>query len=884
MYKKLLLSTLLCLIPVTKPAIHWSPKNIGIAGGAASGTLALGSFITWRLLKSAKKKLRLAEREVNKAPSNKKRQQTVAQLKKNVAFLEGQIKVLGASTVGMLLLTGGAAAGQYWRTNRKVATADPIKTSLQAPNAHTPPAAIPEPRHLTHITAPSRQPLESTAIIPEINETQEEHPEITQDAMLEAIKAGDATAVNTILQHIANPSDKKEFLNSLAPNKKSLLYCAMQSPAAKKIIPLLIHEGADPLKHVTRHSSEGETLIADFIRDENCSLEQTINAVSTLLAALSVDQRTILVNLAPPGRTTPLEAAMMLVSEELLRILLDAGANPCQISGGETLLTDFLDNNRSSTQGGHITSSIRTLFNELTQQQKEQLINLTDSEGNSPLILAAKEKENFHTMFPFVISLLLAHGADPLATDSNGNTVLTLVCKNGGDPQVVLKELTPDQKSTLINKAETMHGLTPLLCLALHSNIYDKAPSLSKRVHTLISNGADPLATDNDGHTILTLMCTFAFPTEDIKDVLKLLTTQQKAQLLNQANQKGITPLMATINGATKRNKQKASVKYRQAFATIRLLINEGANPFAADGPGNTLLAQTLCYENMMPEIYIQSLLDTVFTEDQRTQLLNQTDSRGRSLLLGLAQLRALVEREKTFDYLVPIMCLFIEKGADPLATDNNGNNLAMYLNAGDMPAKNMQSLLNMLTPSQKTTLLNQANKAGLTALSTVLVSALKTETFPYTQALTKMQLFIDNGADPFTTAEFTNGRILLKLAILSNQPDLVRLILKAFFTYARDPQQIAAVMTTQAIDALCDECSQVPVETAESAFDLAKRLGKVPYKNSAEIVEILNDALKKTAWATYKKRYSPHPESPIPSRTHDGAATAASRPTKDTP
>ncbi|KAJ5833535.1 hypothetical protein N7474_001846 [Penicillium riverlandense] len=109
------------------------------------------------------------------------------------------------------------------------------------------------------------------------------------------------------------------------------------------------------------------------------------------------------------------------------------------------------------------------------------------------------------------VSLLLRHGANACATDSDGNTVLHQNFRMSKGRFQAIKMLTVAGAD--INEARPSDGATPLI-LAARAQCTD--------VSMYINNGADPNLQDHKGNTALHYICTsWLFEYEDIQKWLK---------------------------------------------------------------------------------------------------------------------------------------------------------------------------------------------------------------------------------------------------------------------------------------------------------------------------------------------------------------------------
>ncbi|XP_067653208.1 putative ankyrin repeat protein RF_0381 [Haliotis asinina] len=168
-------------------------------------------------------------------------------------------------------------------------------------------------------------------------------------------------------------------------------------------------------------------------------------------------------------------------------------------------------------------------------------INCRGSKGRTPLLLAA-EYDSYN-----VFELLLESGADPSAVNRNGDNILHVACK--GDREEIVKHVL--KLHTLDINCRGDKGKTPLLVSAECSTY-----GVFK---LLLEGGANLLAVDNDGNSILHF-ASMGEDEETVKHILKLHVVD-----INCRGSKGMTPLLLAARQST--------------FSVCELLLDSGADP-----------------------------------------------------------------------------------------------------------------------------------------------------------------------------------------------------------------------------------------------------------------------------------------------------------------
>lgn len=272
------------------------------------------------------------------------------------------------------------------------------------------------------------------------------------------------TASGDTVLHTAVHHGQKDIVSFLLPNKQLVdlknadgdtpfLYAAGKS---LEICEVLLKAGADPL--VTNAS--GETALHIAVRSGKKDIASFLSANKQLIELKNNEGK------------TPLLLAVEL-SLEIYEVLLKAGADPITTTtSGDTIL--------------HI--AVRMFRTDIVSyfSSNKHLLDLKNNKNETPLLIAA-------TTTVEIFEILLKAGANLLATDSFGNTVL----HNTVPPEIALILLSNKQ---LIN-AKNNKKETPLMFAAKTGN--------AKLCKMLLEAGADPLAVEIKGNNVMLLAAEF---------------------------------------------------------------------------------------------------------------------------------------------------------------------------------------------------------------------------------------------------------------------------------------------------------------------------------------------------------------------------------------
>jgi len=166
---------------------------------------------------------------------------------------------------------------------------------------------------------------------------------------------------------------------------------------------------------------------------------------------------------------TPLLRAARAGQREICEILLQAGANPTTT-------------NNAGQNAFHLgTEDVIKLF----AAYKEELLDARDKEGNTPLMGAARAGREEYC------AALLEFGANPTATNNNGENALHLACERPCGN--VMEQLATYRELLDVRDKE---GNTPLIWAARSGNS-------SACAYLIVKAGANPTVTNNDGANAL---------------------------------------------------------------------------------------------------------------------------------------------------------------------------------------------------------------------------------------------------------------------------------------------------------------------------------------------------------------------------------------------
>jgi ankyrin repeat protein len=204
-------------------------------------------------------------------------------------------------------------------------------------------------------------------------------------------------------------------------------------------------------------------------------------------------------------------------------------------------------------------------------------IEARETNDTTPLMEAAE-----HGSVP-LISLLLENGANPTTGDKQGDTALIYAARGGRVRVVNLLVRLADAKDKNRALFEAVEG-GPVVIKTddapapnrLQTRPAEVQESWTATIETLLDNGADIEARNQDGSTPLDWAATFAQT-----DVLKLLI--QRGAKTNVADKYGNTPLISAAC-------ECAVATMNSAYDVMKILLDQGANVNARNKDGKTAL------------------------------------------------------------------------------------------------------------------------------------------------------------------------------------------------------------------------------------------------------------------------------------------------------
>jgi ankyrin repeat protein len=483
------------------------------------------------------------------------------------------------------------------------------------------------------------------------------------------------------------------------------------------------------------------TLAADagveFARDRLRYLQEVDETPLTIAVKkgdLNAVRKSVDVNQQDRRGETPLLVAVRKTSVEMVKLLLDLGANPDQAnkSGDFPLLVAVDLGNQDIVE-----DLVRGHAN----------VNIADSKNNTPLSKA------FSKQLPEIVSLLLEAGADVNKIAAHGGTAVHWAIPKSNTPRNALNlKKVLDAGAYLEVKEE--HGFTPLL-LSLDTS------DLISTTELLIQRGADVNAKDMNGDTPLMVSAVGG----KIAQIDLLLGHGAR---VNDSNKDGITPLMLAVQSRHE--------------DVVRNLIKAGADIEAEDLEGHSAITRAVWMEisHILDALRAgvssrKHFLDLVSRAKLERNILEATAennlSKVRRLVAAGASLNArndsgtgLLQMAVARGQL-HLVQFFLEHGANPNAQDMRGLSVLMLASVTGTP-----DIVKLLI--QAGAKIDQKDESGRTAL---LYSLAASSRIPLDNIVS---MLLAAGAD--VNASDKNGIDGLALLCVTEQWELVLKLLSA--------------------------------------------------------------------------------------------------------
>ena len=269
--------------------------------------------------------------------------------------------------------------------------------------------------------------------------------------------------------------------------------------------------------------------------------------------------------------------------------------------------------------------------------------NIADSEGRSPLFHVSKTDVT-------VLELLLSNGADVNHRDQKGNTPLH---HSAAHPEIVKALLAAGANPAILNNEKRA---------AAHI-VLENNPS-SGEIVAALSRSTGGLSTVNqDGKNCLHFLACGSNP-KAVEYVL-----QQDPDLINSADYKGRTPMMALLDASWVGQMPKE----RQEI--ISILLKAGADPNTHNGEGETLLHIAASSNNN---------IDVIIALAKHKANLDARTDKGKTAVHIAAEKK-----------LIDTLDVLLDMGADPNIKDERGWTLLDQLaRSGDRDSMIVQRLI----------------------------------------------------------------------------------------------------------------------------------------------------------------------------------------------
>ncbi len=288
----------------------------------------------------------------------------------------------------------------------------------------------------------------------------------------------------------------------------------------------------------------------------NSATKKGDTALEPALLGLTRTVQQALVNSATKNGETLLALCIRSNNIQCFELLLDSGAIP-----EKTLLHLAIKESRPLF--------VERLLTKMSTEQRKSLLQATDDEGFTPLLLCATLNDELS------MKSLLRAGADRFCKTSDGMNFLHHAVL-GNRPELIASFLKAIPEKTAKELANTVNGigLSPLL--------YCLFPKAGKCMNLLLNAGADPLQTNPEKATYLHLIARMGYP-KLLKSFLKRISKLPPdlyAKVLNAQDVEGDTALSFSCLFNKKR--------------CLELLLKAHADPLIPDSSGDFIYTAAL--------------------------------------------------------------------------------------------------------------------------------------------------------------------------------------------------------------------------------------------------------------------------------------------------
>ncbi|XP_023315993.1 ankyrin-1-like isoform X2 [Trichogramma pretiosum] len=288
------------------------------------------------------------------------------------------------------------------------------------------------------------------------------------------------------------------------------------------LVESLLRRGGDP----NAADGAGSTVL-QFIRGGKCwpSIAKLFFKIcDELNLKVDVDDR--------DGRRAPMCPALLCGNAELVELLLRrGGADPNATDKDGSTLLHVLSRDISDSD----IYSAKIFFAICDKVGRPLQVDVQDKRGNTPLHLALMHGNGW------LVEVLLRRDADPNAADDYGSTPLHIICQGEKDHQSaeMFFEICDELHKSVDVDARDISYRTPLSLTLMYGD--------EKLVELLLKRGACPNTADDDGSTILHLICQRKYDVEMTKLLFGIADEKNRLVQVDREDKWGRTPLQYAV-------------------------------------------------------------------------------------------------------------------------------------------------------------------------------------------------------------------------------------------------------------------------------------------------------------------------------------------------